>query len=329
MDDPASTWPAWKFDMKREDLSTNLHDQYNTYLAPIQSPEAFYHDISEIAHTAHSVEEFHHLAHDRRQQRLDELNQALESASFEIIGNPNLIETPQWEHAIRLFQSNSLDSLVRYFASYLPYDHRWRPLPQDSALSDADSRDTLRRVTGRKPLAANETSQLNIQTLPSTPTKLQSSRISGSRTREMNESLQTSQITAFNPSEESTMKAAQPQMHTSSATRKESQVSAGAVLSNSSTVETVKRSGGEMHGETAGKTARPCINLSSTRAAFECIHSRSQGRQSFHYHKKPKRTSMRPSTNSPPPSDLGFLAVPGENVGIEHRSGIDLKRKRS
>ncbi|RKL44904.1 hypothetical protein BFJ72_g3555 [Fusarium proliferatum] len=138
MDDPAYTWPAWKFGLKKEDLSNKLHDQYNTYLAPIQSPEAFYYDISEIAHTAHSAAEFHRLAHGRKQQRLNELNEALESASFEIIGNPRLIETPQWEHAIQLFRTNSLDSLVQYFASYLPREHRWHPLRQDSVLSGPD-----------------------------------------------------------------------------------------------------------------------------------------------------------------------------------------------
>ncbi|KAF5974756.1 hypothetical protein FBULB1_7627 [Fusarium bulbicola] len=145
MDDPTYTWPAWKFGLKREDLSDKLHDQYNTYLAPIQSPEAFYHDISEIAHTAGSATEFHHLAHDRRQQRLNELNEALESASFEIIGNPRLIDTPQWEHAIQLFRTNSLDSLVQYFASYLPQEHRWHPLHQDTALSGADGSEELRK----------------------------------------------------------------------------------------------------------------------------------------------------------------------------------------
>ncbi|KAF5621973.1 ribose-phosphate pyrophosphokinase [Fusarium sp. NRRL 52700] len=92
--------PAWKFGLKNEDLSNKLHDQYNTYLAPIQSPEAFFHDIYEIARTAHSAAEFHHLAHGRRQQRLNELNDALESASFEIIGNPNLIETRQQQSRV-------------------------------------------------------------------------------------------------------------------------------------------------------------------------------------------------------------------------------------
>ncbi|EGU71791.1 hypothetical protein FOXB_17700 [Fusarium oxysporum f. sp. conglutinans Fo5176] len=42
---------------------------------------------------------------------------------------------PQWEHAVQLFRTNSLDSLVRYFASYLPIDHIWHPLCQDSALA--------------------------------------------------------------------------------------------------------------------------------------------------------------------------------------------------
>ncbi|VTT55890.1 unnamed protein product [Fusarium fujikuroi] len=156
MDDPAYAWPAWKFGMKKEDLSNKLHDQYNTYLAPIQSPEAFYHDISEIAHAAHSSAEFHRLALSRRQQRLNELNEALESASFEIIGNPSLIETPQWEHAIQLFRTNSLDSLVQYFASYLPREHCWHPLRlrQDSVLSGPDGSERLNKrhssATARK-----------------------------------------------------------------------------------------------------------------------------------------------------------------------------------
>lgn len=128
MDDPSLAWPAWKFGMKRGDLLTKLQDQYNTYPCPIQDADAFHHDIFEISHEANSTAEFHRLANNRRQQRLHELNDALESSSFEIIGNPSLIGTPQWQHAIQLFRTNSLDSLVRYFASYLPTDHNWHPL---------------------------------------------------------------------------------------------------------------------------------------------------------------------------------------------------------
>ncbi|KAH6881163.1 hypothetical protein B0T10DRAFT_494964 [Thelonectria olida] len=128
MDDPSRAWPAWKFDMKREDLFTKLHDQYNTYQSPIQDPDAFHHDILEISQKANSLAEFHHLANNRKQQRLRELNDTLEYASFEIIANPRLVGTPQWQHAIQLFRTNSLDSLVAYFASYLPTDHLWHPL---------------------------------------------------------------------------------------------------------------------------------------------------------------------------------------------------------
>ncbi|KAI8710683.1 hypothetical protein NCS52_01549100 [Fusarium sp. LHS14.1] len=125
MDDPSWAWPAWKFGMKSGDLFTKLHSQYNTHLCPIQDPDAFHHDIFEISHKANSVAEFHHLISNRSQQRLHESNEALESASLEIIANPSLISTPQWEHAVQLFRTKSLDSLVRYFASYLPADHIW------------------------------------------------------------------------------------------------------------------------------------------------------------------------------------------------------------
>jgi len=34
--------------MKRGDLFTKLHDQYNTYSSPIQDPDAFHHDSSKL-----------------------------------------------------------------------------------------------------------------------------------------------------------------------------------------------------------------------------------------------------------------------------------------
>lgn len=120
MDDPGWSWPAWKFGMKREDLTTKLHDQYNTFPSSIQDPEAFHHDVFEVAITASSTDEFHSLLSARKQQRLQELNESLESAAFEIIAHPRLVGTEQWQYALQLFRSRSLDSLVRYFSSYLP-----------------------------------------------------------------------------------------------------------------------------------------------------------------------------------------------------------------
>ncbi|KAI1361202.1 hypothetical protein F5Y08DRAFT_315532 [Xylaria arbuscula] len=134
MDEPdgGCSWQAWKFGMKREDLYTKLQDQYNTVTLSIQDPDAFRHDVCEISKTAVDVDEFHHMLEERKEFRLNQLNESLQSASVEIIANPNLIGTDQWQHAIQLFRTRSFDSLVRYFASYLPEEHPWNTIPQDS-----------------------------------------------------------------------------------------------------------------------------------------------------------------------------------------------------
>ncbi|KAI0466661.1 hypothetical protein F4859DRAFT_296087 [Xylaria cf. heliscus] len=133
MDEPdgGCSWQAWKFGMKREDLYTKLQDQYNTVTLSIQDPDAFHHDVCEISKTAIDSDEFHRMLEQRKQFRLDQLNESLQSASVEIIANPKLIGTDQWQHAIQLFRTRSFDSLVRYFASYLPEDHEWSAFAHD------------------------------------------------------------------------------------------------------------------------------------------------------------------------------------------------------
>lgn len=126
--------------MKRDDLYGKLQDQYNTLKSSIQDPEAFHHDVFEISTKASTTAEFHSLLAERKQQRLRELNESLESASFEIIANPSLVGTEQWAHALQLFRTRSLDSLVRYFASYLPSDHPWhKPWCGSSSVSETGS----------------------------------------------------------------------------------------------------------------------------------------------------------------------------------------------
>jgi hypothetical protein len=123
MDDPDVAWPAWKFGMKRDDLFTNLHQQYNTFTFNLQDPEAFHHDVYEISHDADTVDEFHRLMAERKQQRLCELHESLESLAVEIIANPKLMDSEHWQYALQLFRTKSFDSIVRYFASYLPANY--------------------------------------------------------------------------------------------------------------------------------------------------------------------------------------------------------------
>lgn len=125
MDDPACAWPFWKFGLQKDDLTTTLHDRFNTIPSAIQDPEAFHHDVYELSTRASTLDEFEQLMEERKKLRLEELNGMLEDASFEIIGNPSLIGTEQWQYAIQLFRTKSLDSLVRYFSSYLPQEHPW------------------------------------------------------------------------------------------------------------------------------------------------------------------------------------------------------------
>jgi hypothetical protein len=138
MEDPELTWPAWKLGMKRDDLYGTLNDQYNTFSSMIQDPEAFHHDVYEISNEAVSPEEFHQLMAVRKLQRLHELNESLQTAACEIIANPKLIGTDRWEHALQLFRTRSLDSLVRYFASYLPENHHIPASPSSSYSSFDD-----------------------------------------------------------------------------------------------------------------------------------------------------------------------------------------------
>jgi len=143
MDDPGWSWPAWKFGMKRDDLFTSLHDQYNTFTFSLQDPEAFHADVYEISHDADSTEEFHRMLAERRKQRLQELHESLESLAFEIIANPRLMDSQHWNDAVQLFRTRSFDSLVRYFAAYLPdgymaRDERRAP-SAGSSFSDATS----------------------------------------------------------------------------------------------------------------------------------------------------------------------------------------------
>ncbi|KAI1424460.1 hypothetical protein F5Y12DRAFT_445083 [Xylaria sp. FL1777] len=135
MDEPdgGCSWQAWKFGMKREDLYTKLQDQYNTVTLSIQDPDAFHHDVCEISKTAVDSNEFHRMLEERKEFRLNQLNESLQSASVEIIANPNLIGTNQWQHAIQLFRTRSFDSLVRYFSSYLPEDHPWNAFGHDTS----------------------------------------------------------------------------------------------------------------------------------------------------------------------------------------------------
>ncbi|KAH8174578.1 hypothetical protein LIA77_05997 [Sarocladium implicatum] len=141
MEDPNLAWPSYKFGFKHSDLTTTLHDKYNTFTSTIQDPEAFHHDVWEISNEADTEEDFHRLMSERRAQRLEELNETLENLAVEIISNPKLLDSKHWKYALQLFRTKSFDSIVRYFASYLPdnCDGHRAPSSVSSSFSEAHS----------------------------------------------------------------------------------------------------------------------------------------------------------------------------------------------
>lgn len=141
MEDPDFAWPSYKFGLQHSDLSTTLHDKYNTFTSTIQDPEAFHHDVWEISHEADTTEDFHRLMLERRASRMQELNDTLENLAVEIISNPKLLDSKHWKYALQLFRTRSFDSIVRYFASYLPddFDEHHAPSSTSSSFSEAHS----------------------------------------------------------------------------------------------------------------------------------------------------------------------------------------------
>ncbi|XWX00028.1 hypothetical protein V2A60_008044 [Cordyceps javanica] len=119
MDDLDRTWPAWKFGLKIDDQFKELQELYNTFPSAIQNPQAFHLDLLEIATKATTKEELYKELAIRKQTRFLELNRSLESLSCEIVANPALLAVSQWHHAVQIFRTGSLDSLVEYFTSYL------------------------------------------------------------------------------------------------------------------------------------------------------------------------------------------------------------------
>lgn len=126
-------WEWWKFGLGPEDLFSSLSEKYNTVPYRIQRHEAFHHDVSEIAHEAGDLDDFHRRLALRREERLQELRKAWDSVAIDIVWTPSVFgDNPRRWNAFRHFSSNrSLDSLILFFQSLLPHPQPVNPPLQD------------------------------------------------------------------------------------------------------------------------------------------------------------------------------------------------------
>ncbi|KAM0438700.1 hypothetical protein ACHAPT_001457 [Fusarium lateritium] len=112
-------WPFWKLGLNEDDLFGDLHQRFNTAPMFIQDPQAFHHDVNEIARQALNKEDFYSRLQKRRDQRLDELTDMQDKIGALHSSGYNRLADNQRFHRIRLEAYASLDCLVAFCASFL------------------------------------------------------------------------------------------------------------------------------------------------------------------------------------------------------------------
>lgn len=123
-------WDNGKFGYKDPNvLFTTLHAEYNTLKCAIQDPFAWHSDVSDIARTANTKDEFLTLLKERQKQRIDEIQEAWEGTKELLTAEPSRWDNPPardvlWGAFLRISRNFSYDSLVAYFGSYLTDDQR-------------------------------------------------------------------------------------------------------------------------------------------------------------------------------------------------------------
>ncbi|KAM4055103.1 hypothetical protein HRG_014942 [Hirsutella rhossiliensis] len=88
---------------------------------PWQDPDAFYHDVNEIASFSANRQEFLARLEERKKQRLDELLEAPDKMIYRILRNRK-VSVDHWFYLMRLNRYATLDTIIALFASYLPPD---------------------------------------------------------------------------------------------------------------------------------------------------------------------------------------------------------------
>jgi hypothetical protein len=161
-DNSSWRWAWWKFNMKPEDLFTTLAEQYNTVPCNIQDRTAFHHDVSELAAKAKDEDDFRRELALRRDQRLDDIRQALEDINLELVYSSATTINDHFLPAFLNFTSNhSLDSLALLFQALLR-PQTPSPLPLPRLPGTAPVNQTESPHSGTAQISPTETPQANL-----------------------------------------------------------------------------------------------------------------------------------------------------------------------
>ncbi|KAI1743721.1 hypothetical protein F4680DRAFT_409204 [Xylaria scruposa] len=112
-------WDAWKFEMSMDELFTTLHSRFNTWPAPLQSFEAFHHDVWEISKAVSTKEDLFKALEIRKRQRSEEMAEAWESIAVHLIAGQSMLHGDHWAYGVRFFRTRSLDHMLAFLYQFL------------------------------------------------------------------------------------------------------------------------------------------------------------------------------------------------------------------
>ncbi|KAI0866920.1 hypothetical protein F4860DRAFT_455636 [Xylaria cubensis] len=112
-------WESWKFGISLDAQFTSLHNRFNTWSAPLQSPEAFHHDLWELSNAASTKEELFQALEIRKRQRSEEMAEAWDSIAVHLVGGQSMFRGDQWAYAVRFFRTRSLDHMLAFLYEFL------------------------------------------------------------------------------------------------------------------------------------------------------------------------------------------------------------------
>ncbi|KAI1746460.1 hypothetical protein F4782DRAFT_524433 [Xylaria castorea] len=112
-------WPCGKFGMSLDELFTTLHNQFNTWPAPIQDFKAFHSDVSEMSNTARTKEELFRALESRKTQRSEEMARAWNDIAVHLTAGRSMLPEEQWGYATQFFRTKSLDAMLSFLYTFL------------------------------------------------------------------------------------------------------------------------------------------------------------------------------------------------------------------
>ncbi|KAH8158488.1 hypothetical protein CIB48_g9761 [Xylaria polymorpha] len=117
--EPEWHWDAWKFGMDMDELFTTLHSRFNTWSAPLQSFEAFHHDVWEISNVASTREDLFRALEMRKEKRSQEMARVWDFMALYMTAGRSILPEDHWAHGIRFFRTRSLDNMLAFLYQFL------------------------------------------------------------------------------------------------------------------------------------------------------------------------------------------------------------------